>query len=171
MLPSVPVDDNSNLICEGSPIHVRWASHSVLKLPFFKSPIFIDIFHRVRKAQMTEALMLDDEPLAQQKHWITHEIGDNVVPKLHACIRANQSIMQGQRHQHEEAKILGQRIRSIGHKLQSILQHLRCPANLLNNSSGDMEEDHCSDNDSAMELITPTKSCTPSFVSAPAVAA
>jgi hypothetical protein len=43
MLASVPVDDNDNLICESSPIHVRWASHSVLKLPFFKSPIFIDI--------------------------------------------------------------------------------------------------------------------------------
>jgi hypothetical protein len=52
---------------------------------------------------MTEVLMLDDEPSPQQKHWITHEIGDKVVPKLHACIRANQSIMQGQRHQHNEA--------------------------------------------------------------------
>ncbi len=142
MLASVPVDDNNNLICESSPIHVRWASHSVLKLPFFKSPIFIDICHRVRKAQMTEALMLDDEPSAQQKQWITHEIGDKVVHKLHACIRANQSIMQGQRHQHDKALILGQRILSIEHKLESILQHLRCPANLSNDSNGGMEEDH-----------------------------
>jgi hypothetical protein len=86
---------NNNLICESSPIHVRWASHSVLKLPFFKSPIFIDICHHVRKAQTTEALMLDDESSAQQKHWITHKFGDKVVPKIHACIRANQSIMQG----------------------------------------------------------------------------
>ncbi len=107
------MDDNNNLICESSPIHVGWASHPVLKLPFFQSPIFIDICHRVRKSQMSKALMLDDEPSAQQKHWITHEIGDKVVPKLHACIPANQSIMQGQRHQHDEALILGQRILSI----------------------------------------------------------
>jgi hypothetical protein len=78
MPASVPVDDNNNLICESSPIHVRWASHSVLKLPFFKSPIFIDICHRVREAQMTKALMLDDEASAQQKHWITHEIGSRL---------------------------------------------------------------------------------------------
>jgi hypothetical protein len=171
MLASVPVDDHNNLICESSPIHVRWASHPVLKLPFFKSPIFLDICHRVRKAQMTEALMLDDEPSAQQKHWITHEIGDKVVPKLHACIRANQSIMQGQRHQLDEAVLLGQRIWSIEHKLESILHHLRCPANLSNDSKGAME-DPCSDDDSVMEPVTPTKSCSPSFVStAPAVAA
>jgi hypothetical protein len=170
MLASVLVDDNNNLIYESSPIHVCWASHSVLKLPFFKSPIFIDIFHRVRKAQMTKALILDDEPSAQQKHWITHVIGDKIVPKLHACIRANQSIMLGQCHQHDEAVILGQRILSIEHKLESILQHLRRPANLLNNSNGDMEEDHCLDDDSTMEPVTPTKSCSPSFVSSPAVA-
>jgi hypothetical protein len=169
-LASVPVDDKNNLICESSPIHIRWASHSVLKFPFFKSPIFIDICHRVRKAQMTEALMLDDEPSAQQKQWITHEIGDKVVHKLHACIRANQSIMQGQGHQHDEALILGQRIFSIEHKLESILQHLRRPAKLSNNSNGDMEKDHCSDNDLTMKPVTPTKSCSPSFVSAPAVA-
>jgi hypothetical protein len=119
---------------------------------------------------MTKALMLDDESSAQQKHWITHEIGDKVVPKLHACIPANQSIMQGQRHQHDEALILGQRILSIEHKLESILQHLRRPAYLLNDSNGDMEEDHCSDDDLAMEPVTPTKFCSPSFVSSPAVA-
>jgi hypothetical protein len=51
------------------------------------------------------------------------------------------------------------------------LQHLRCPAKLWNDSNGDMEEDHCSDDDSTMEPVTPTKSCSPSFVSAPAVAA
>jgi hypothetical protein len=37
-LASVPVDDNNNLICESSPIHVRWASHSVLKFPFSSHP-------------------------------------------------------------------------------------------------------------------------------------
>jgi hypothetical protein len=50
--------------------------------------------------------------------------------------------MQGQRHQHDKALILGQRILSIEHKLESILQHLRCPANLSNDSNGGMEEDH-----------------------------
>jgi hypothetical protein len=33
-----------------------------------------------------------------------------------------------------------------------------------------MEEDHCLDDDSTMEPVTPTKSCSPSFVSSPAVA-
>jgi hypothetical protein len=78
--------------------------------------------------------------------------------------------MQGQSHQHDEALILGQRILSIEHKLESILQHLRRPANLLNDSNGDMEEDHCSDDDATMEPVTPTKSCSPSFVSSPVVA-
>ncbi len=116
--------------------------------------------------------MLDDEPSAKQKHWITHEIGDKVVPKLHACICANQSSMQGQRHQHDEAVILGQRILSIEHKLESILQHLRCPANLSNDSNGHMEEDQRSDDDLAMDPVTPTKSSSPSAVSAaPVIAA
>jgi hypothetical protein len=78
--------------------------------------------------------------------------------------------MQAKRHQHDEAVILGQRILSIEHKLESILQHLRRPSNLLNGSNGDMEEDHCSDDDSTMEPVTPTKSCSPSFLSSPAVA-
>jgi hypothetical protein len=166
MLASVPVDDNNNLICESCPIHERWSSHAVLKLPFFKSPTFVDICHRVRKAQMSEALMLDDAPSAQQKHWITHEIGDKVVPKLHACIRANQSLMQGQRRQHEESIFLGRRIWSIEQKLESILQHLRRPANLTNDSNVDLagvEEVPCSSDDSVdsvmeSEPATPSKS-------------
>jgi hypothetical protein len=39
----------------------------------------------------------------------------------------------------------------------------------FDNSDGDMEEDHCPDDDSTMEPVTPIKSCSPSFVSAPTV--
>jgi hypothetical protein len=45
MLASVLVDDdNNNLICKSSPIHVPWVSHAVLKLPFLESPTFVYVY-------------------------------------------------------------------------------------------------------------------------------
>jgi hypothetical protein len=63
-------------------------------------------------------LMLDGEPLAQQKYWISHEIGDKGIPRLHACIHATdarltQSFTQGQRLQQEDTLILGRGLWSI----------------------------------------------------------
>jgi hypothetical protein len=130
MLASLPVDDKNNLISKSPPIHQRWSTYCVCRLPFFQSATFLDICVRVHKAQMDQALMLDGEPPAKQKHWISHEIGDKVVPKLHACIRASQSLMQGRRLHQQETSALGHRLESIETKLDTILQHLKTPPHL-----------------------------------------
>ncbi len=96
---------------------------------------------RVHKAQMDEALMIDGEPPSQQKHWISQEIGDKVVPKLHACIRATQSLMQGQRLHQQDTSALGHRILSIETKLDILLQHLKTPPNLSSSSEEDDEDE------------------------------
>ncbi len=86
MMGSLPVKNKNNTISNSAPIHEWWSTHAVVKLPFFQTETFYDIPCQVHKAQMDEALMLDGEPLAQQKHWISHKLGDKVVPKLHASI-------------------------------------------------------------------------------------
>jgi hypothetical protein len=68
MLASRPVDDKNNLISESPPIHQWWSSYCVCRLPFFQSANFLDICRHVYKAQMDQALMLDGEPPAKQKH-------------------------------------------------------------------------------------------------------
>jgi hypothetical protein len=90
---------------------------------------FSDICCQVYKAQLDKALMVDGEPKAQQKHWISHKIQDKVVPKLPVCIHATQSLMQGQRLQQEEILIIGQWMWPIENKLDTI-QHLQKPSNL-----------------------------------------
>jgi hypothetical protein len=108
MMGSLPVKNKNNTISNSAPIHEWWSTHAVVKLPFFQTETFYDIPCQVHKAQMDEALMLDGEPLAQQKHWISHKIGDKVVPKLHACIIATQICMLDQSLQQEKTPILGQ---------------------------------------------------------------
>jgi hypothetical protein len=130
MLASPPLDDKNNLISESPPIHQGWSTYCICRLPFFQSATFLDICVRVHKAQTDQALMLDGEPPAKQKHWISHEIGNKVVPKLHACIRASQSLMQGQRLHQQETSALGHRLSSIQTKLDTILQHLKTPPHL-----------------------------------------
>jgi hypothetical protein len=128
LLASLPVDDKNNLISEISSIHERWASHPVVQLPYFQTEAFLDIRRRVHKAQMDEALMLDGDPPAQQKHWISHEIGDKVVPKLHACIRATQCLMQGQRLHDQRMSAIDQRMSAMETKLDTIIQLLDNPS-------------------------------------------
>jgi hypothetical protein len=132
LLASLPVDDKNNLISK-SPQFTNVGLHIVFAgLPFFQSAsTFLDIRVCVHKAQMDQALMLDEEPPAKQKHWISHEIGDKVVPKLYACIRASQSLMQGQRLHQQETSALGHRFSSIETKLDTILQHLKTPPRLF----------------------------------------
>jgi hypothetical protein len=79
---------------------------------------------------MYEALIINGEPTAQQKHWISLAIGDKVVTKLYACICATQSLMQGQQFHQQETSVLGHRILSIKTKLDILLQHLKTPPNL-----------------------------------------
>jgi hypothetical protein len=59
MLASLPVDDKNNLISESLPIHRRWSSYCVYRLPFFQSANFLGIHRCVHKAHMDQALMLD----------------------------------------------------------------------------------------------------------------
>jgi hypothetical protein len=111
---------------------------------------------------MDEALMLNREPPAHQKHWISHKIGDKVLPNLHACIRPNQSLMQGLRLQQEESLILGQRMVSIKTKLETILQPLQKPPNLsLYNV-----KDHFLKDASVSDPVTPIKYLPPSTIGA-----
>jgi hypothetical protein len=100
--------------------------------------------------------MLDGEPPAKQKHWISHEIGDKVVPKLHACIRASQSLMQGQRLHQQETSALGHRLSSIEAKLDTILQHLKTPPHL--SSSDQSPFSHEDDVELVGISVTPSSS-------------
>jgi hypothetical protein len=141
LLASLPVDDKNILNSECAPIHERWSAFAVCQLPFFQTENFMNIRCRVHKAQMDEALMIDGEPPSQQKHWISHEIGNKVIPKLHACIRATQSLMQGQRLHQQDTSALGHRILSIETKLDILLQHLKTPPNLSSSSEEDDEDE------------------------------
>jgi hypothetical protein len=96
---------------------------------------------------MDQALMLDGEPPANQKHWISHEIGDKVVPKLHACICATQSLMQGQRLHQQETSVIGHHISSIETKLDILLQHLKTPPNLSSPDDSSFDNIYDDDND------------------------
>jgi hypothetical protein len=71
------------------------------------------------------------ETVANQRNRISkleadRKVRDKVVPKLHACIRASQSLMQeGQRLHQQETSALGHRFSSIETKLDTILPHLK----------------------------------------------
>jgi hypothetical protein len=136
----------------------------ILRLPvaFFQSANFLDIWRRVHMAQMDQALMLDGEPPAKQKHWISHEIWDKVVPKLHTCIRALQSLMQGQRLHLQETSALGHRLLSIETKLDTILQHLKTPPNLSSSDQASLADDN-----DEVELVGVPVSPSPSSLPLP----
>jgi hypothetical protein len=113
---------------------------------------------------MDQALMLDGEPPAKQKHWISHEIGDKVVPKFHACICASQSLMHGQRLHQQETSALGHRLSSIETKLDTILQHLKTPPNL---SSSDQASYAHDDDEVEVESVGVPISPSPCLLSPP----
>jgi hypothetical protein len=164
MLASLPVDDKNYLISESPPIHHRRSSYCVCQLPFFQSANFLDICCHVHKAQMDQALMLDGEPPAKQKHWISHKIGDKVVPKLHACIRASQSLMHGQRLHQQETSALGHRLSSIETMLDTILQHLKTPPNLSSSDQASYAKD---DDEVEVESVGVPVSPSPYLLSPP----
>jgi hypothetical protein len=85
------------LFLDSSSIRLLVASSEVVIKNAYQNITSTPRSGKTHKAQMDEALMLDGEPLAQQKHWISQKIGDKVVPKLQICIHTIQSLMQGQR--------------------------------------------------------------------------
>jgi hypothetical protein len=170
------VDDKNNLIIESPSIQERWSSHPVALLPFFATESFLDIRARVQKAQKLEALMIDDEPPAQQKHWISREIGDKVVPKLNASIRTSQTLMQVQWQHTEcfsamdkrmllvESKLLSleSKFASVESKLDTIMHHLLPSSMNMNLDSDNSVSDNL--HHPPEHPVTPTPSKFPAIM-------
>jgi hypothetical protein len=101
MLASLPLDEKNNLLTEQPPLFIRWATHPVVLLDYFRSDVFQDICIRVQASQKSEFNDLAEELTSRQRSWVTKELG-KIMPKLCVANRTSQSILQGRRQSTEQ---------------------------------------------------------------------
>jgi hypothetical protein len=154
MLASLPVDDQNNLISESPPIHQRWSTYYVCRLPFFQPANFMDVFASTKHKWTRLSCWMENHQHSRNTEFVMRlGIRLSQIARLYSCLTKPYA-----RPEASSARDLCSWTPplSIKTKLDTILQYLKTPPNL--SSSDQSSFPHEDDIELVDVPVTPSSS-------------